>query len=85
MKEATDENIVDMVDRAESSAELEDVAELCAWLWGPINDLQFVGSNVVVCGGLFTIVMPSYWYMHQYMDQKDVARNLPLPEPTPSS
>jgi hypothetical protein len=56
-----------------------------ASLAGPSDDLQLAGSNVVVCGGLFTIAMPSYWYMRQYMHQKDVACNLPMPEPTPSS
>jgi hypothetical protein len=83
MKEATDENNEDTADRVKSSTELD--AELCAQLRGPSDDLQLAGSNVVVCGGLFTVAMPSCWYMHQYMHQKDVARNLPMPEPTPSS
>lgn len=62
MKEATDENRVETADRAEISAELEDV-ELCMRLRDPSDDLRATGSNDTVFGGLFMVATPSYWYI----------------------
>lgn len=62
MKGRTDENIVetaDKADKADISAELDD-AELCARLRGRSDDPRFAGSNVRVCGGLFTVATPLY-------------------------
>lgn len=60
MNEATDENSEVTADRAESSAELEEV-ELCTRLWDPSDDLWTAGSKDMVFGGLFTVAAPSYW------------------------
>ena len=59
MKEATDENRVETADRAEISAELEDM-ELCMWLWDPSDDLQATGSNDTVFGGLFMVATSDF-------------------------
>ena len=60
MKEATDENREVTADRAEISAELEDV-ELCARLQDPSDGLWTARSKDTVLGGLFTVAAPSYW------------------------
>ena len=83
MKDATNEKREVTVDRAESSAEFD---ELCTRLQDVSDDLQTAGSNDVVFSGQVTVATPSYCYIDSIYACKEMLKlNKPLHGPTPSS
>ena len=83
MKDATDEKREVTADRAESSAEFD---ELCTRLRDVSDDLRTAGSNDVVFGGQVTVATPSYCYIDSIYACKEMLKpNKPSHGPTPSS